>query len=121
MDETDPQAQALAAIAAGAAHPTIVNGAAPPSANGNSPQQPAAAPAQPQPQPAQADQPIKGDQTALEVQVAQLRDELANARKVNRVLATTLLATLVLLLIATQAPDAIPNMTMIRRPEVPLP
>jgi hypothetical protein len=101
MDEQATQAAALAAIAAGANAPGV-------SSNGSGP-----AGTPPQSAAGQhgvaADQPVPGDQTVLEARVAQLEDELANSRRINRVLTIAVLASFVLLAIATRAPDAIPG------------
>ena len=111
MDDA-AQAQALAAIAQGAQHAPIVNGE-PPASNGDQPAAPPGRPVTPQAQATpRADQrPADAEATLwpLEARLACLQDDLAAARKVNRVLTTTLIASLVLLLIATQAPQAIPG------------
>jgi hypothetical protein len=92
MDEQATQAAALAAIAAGANAPGV-------SSNGSGP-----AGTPPQSAAGQhgvaADQPVPGDQTVLEARVAQLEEELATI---------AVLASFVLLAIATRAPDAIPG------------
>jgi hypothetical protein len=111
--------QALAATAAGAQTPPVVA-----TANGNGPTAPPQAPpaaqqpplaAQPAPEPAPApqaprDEPVKGDTTVMQVELAQLRAQLAQAQRTNRRLALVGAAAcgFALLVLYMNAPRGVP-------------